>query len=259
MLTIIEDDAHGCFVLKPVGSLRKADLEALSARFDAKTAAGGPVPNLVIQSPSFPTWSNFAALMEHLRFIRGHHRQIEKVAIVSDARALDIAPRIARLFVSARLRHFPAGALDEALAWVAARGDEPPDVTLMEDLPDDAVGISVRGVIDAEDYASKIVPAIEAKLARHEKIKVIYQVGPEFESFTPGAVWSDTRFGTANLARFSKVALVTDIPWMKNATRIFAPLVPGEIRVFADRELAAAKAWIAEDAAKEVSEGGEGA
>ena len=89
----------------------------------------------------------------------------------------------------------------------------------MEDLPDDAVGISVRGVIDAADYAGKIVPAIEAKLARHEKIKVLYQVGPEFESFTPGAVWSDTRLGTANLARFSKVALVTDIPWMQSATR----------------------------------------
>ena len=44
------------------GAWRKADLDALTARFDAKVAAGGPAPNLVIQSPSFPTWSNFAAL-----------------------------------------------------------------------------------------------------------------------------------------------------------------------------------------------------
>ena len=117
------------------------------------------------------------------------------MALVSDARALDIAPRIARLFVSARLRHFPADALDEALAWVAVRGDEPPDVTLMEGLPDDTVGISVRGVIDAGDYAEKIVPAIEAELARHEKIKMLYRIGPEFETFTPGALWSDTRLG----------------------------------------------------------------
>ena len=89
---------------------------------------------------------------------------------------------------------------------------------------------------------------------------MLYQIGPEFETFTPGAVWSDTRLGTANLARFSKVALVTDIPWMQGAIRVFAPLVPGEVRVFADRELAAAKAWIAEDEAKDggQSEGGEG-
>ena len=213
------------------------------------------MPNLVIQSPSFPTWSNFAALMEHLRFIRGHHRQIEKVALVSDARALDVAPRIARLFVSARLRHFPADGLGAALDWVAVR-DEPPDVELIEGLPDDTVGISVRGVIDAEDYAEKIVPAIEAALARHAKIKILYRIGPEFESFTAGALWSDTRLGTANLTRFSKVALVTDIPWMRGAVRVFAPIMPAEVRVFGDKELDAAKAWIAAEEAKDA--GGEG-
>jgi hypothetical protein len=127
---------------------------------------------------------------------------------------------------------------------VAVR-DEPPEVTLIEGLPDDAVGISLRGVIDADDYAEKILPAIETRLARHEKIKALVQVGPEFESFTAGAVWEDTKFGTANLARFSKVALVSDIGWMQSATRIFAPLVPGEVRVFPEKDLAAAKAWIA--------------
>jgi hypothetical protein len=258
VLKITEDDAHGCFLLQPVGSLRKADLDALTARFDAKVAAGGPVPNLVIQSPSFPTWSNFAALMEHLRFIRGHHRQIEKVALVSDARALDVAPRIARLFVSARLRHFPADALEAALDWVAVRGDEPPDVTLIEGLPDDTVGISVRGVIDAKDYDESIVPAIEAALAKHRKIKVIYRIGPEFESFTAGALWSDTRLGTANLMRFSKVAVVTDVPWMRGAVRVFPPLMPAEVRVFHDRELEAAKAWIAAEEAAEGDSGGIG-
>ncbi len=232
---------------EPVGSLRKADLDMLSQRFDARVAAGGSFPNLVIQSPAFPTWSNFAALLEHLRFIRGHHREIARVALVSNARAFDIAPRIARLFVKARLRHFRADELDAALAWVAVREDAP-DVVLMECLPDDTVGITVRGVIDAQDYSEKIVPAIEDKLARHDKIKVIYEIGPEFETFTPGAVWSDTRLGTMNLTRFSKVALVTDIPWMRGATHVFAPLVPGEIRVFGIQELDAAKDWIAEPA-----------
>jgi hypothetical protein len=256
MLKITEDEARNCFLLQPVGSLRKADLDALTERFDARVAAGGPPPNLVIQSPSFPTWSNFAALMEHLKFIRGHHRQIEKVALVSDARALDVAPRIARLFVSARLRHFPADALQAALAWAAVRGDEPPDVALMDGLPDDTVGISVRGVIDAKDYDETIVPAIEAALARHPKIKLLYRVGPEFETFTAGALWSDTRLGIEHLTRFSKVALVTDVPWMRGAVRVFTPLVPAEVRVFRDRDLDAAKAWIAAEEAKDaVKEG----
>ena len=115
----------------------------------------------------------------------------------------------------------------------------------------------MRGVIDAEDYAEKIVPAIEAALARHEKIKILYRIGPEFESFTAGALWSDTRLGTANLTRFSKVALVTDIPWMRGAVRVFAPHRArprcGSSR---DKELDAAKAWIAAEEAKDA--GGEG-
>ncbi len=245
MLKIIEDDAHGCFVLEPSGSLRKADLDALTKRFDAKVAAGGPTPNLVIHSPRFPTWSNLAAMLEHIRFIREHHRQIEKVALVSDARILDIAPRVARLFVAANLRHFPSDGMGDALAWVAEREPAPPHVVMMDDLPDDTLGLSVRGVIDADDYADTIVPAIEAKLARHDRIKVIYQIGPEFEAFTAGAILDDARLGAANLTRFSKVALVTDIPWMRGATRIFAPLVPGEIRIFRTAELVEAKAWIA--------------
>jgi hypothetical protein len=245
MLRITEDDAHGCFVLEPTGSLRTADFDALTQRFDTKVAAGGPIPNFVIHSESFPTWANFAAMLEHLRFIRDHHRRIEKVALVSDARILDVAPKVARHFVAARLRHFPANALDEALAWVSVRDDEPAHVVLIEGLPDDTVGISVRGVIGAQDYAETIVPAIEAKLARHDRIKVLYEVGPEFEAYTAGALWSDTRLGVTNLTRFSKVAVVTDIPWMRGALRIFAPLVPAEIHVFATAGLAEAKAWIA--------------
>ena len=130
MLKIIEDDAHGCFVLEPSGSLRKADLDALTGRFDAKVAAGGPTPNLVIHSPrasppgrtSPRCWSTSASSASH-------HRQIEKVALVSDARILDIAPRVARLFVAADLRHFPSDGMDDgarlgggARTGAAARG-----------------------------------------------------------------------------------------------------------------------------------------
>ena len=43
---------------------------------------------------------------------------------------------------------------------------------------------------------------------------------------------------------------------MRGAVRIFAPLVPAEVRVFGDKELDAAKAWIAAEEAKDA--GGEG-
>jgi hypothetical protein len=249
MLTITDDETRNCFILQPTGTLTKRDLDALTERFNERVNATDRIPNLVVHTPSFPSWASLAALLRHLRFIRDHHRLIGKVALISDARALDLAPRLARHFVAAEIRHFPAGALDEALAWVGTAAEPLPHVTVMEGLPDDVVGISVGGVITGRDYAETIVPLVEGKLARHEHIKLIYRIGPEFTALTPGAVWSDARVGVMHLSRFSKVAVVSDIDWIRHATRAFAPLIPGEVHVFAEDRLDEAKAWIAAPAA----------
>ena len=170
MLKITDDDAHNCLVLEPSGPLTRRDLDALTERFDARVNATDRVPNLVIRAGSFPAWADFAALLGHLRFIREHHRLVERVAVVSDARALDLAPRLARHFVSADVRHFAAADFAAALAWVGERPAETSHVTVMDGLPDEVLGLSVAGVVTARDYAATIVPLIEAKLARHPKI-----------------------------------------------------------------------------------------
>jgi hypothetical protein len=244
MLTITDDEAHNCLVLAPSGPLTRRDLDALTERFDARVAATDRVPNLVIRAGSFPAWADFAALLKHLRFIREHHRLVERVAIVSDARALDLAPRLARHFVSADVRHFPAADLDAALAWVGEAPADTSHVTVIEGLPDDVVGISVAGVVTARDYAETIVPLIESKLATHRKIRMIYRIGPEFEAYTPGAIWSDALVGVKHLTAFSRVAVVSDIGWIRHAVRAFAPLIPADVHVFADDDLAAARAWV---------------
>ena len=244
MLRISEDTARNCLLLEPSGALAQKDLDALAARFDAYVNAHDRIPNLVVRAVSFPTWTDFAALLKHLRFIREHHRMVRRVALVSDARALDIAPRIASRFVSADIRHFPAAELDAALAWAAEPEEEAPHVTVIEGLPDDVVGLDAEGVIEARDYDEVIVPLIEAKLKEHDRIKLLYRVGRGFERYTAGAIWSDTRVGIKHFTRFAKVAVVSDVPWIRHAVRLFAPMVPAEVTVFADSEMAAAKVWI---------------
>lgn len=246
MLKIEDDEAHHCLILRPAGALTRADIDGLVRRFDAKVAATGRPPNLVIQTPGIPTWTDLGALRRHLGFIRGHHRMVGRLAFVSDSRALDIGPRLARFFVEAELRRFPSDALDAALAWVAEDADSrPPNVSVMPDLPDDTLGISVHGVVTAHDYAREIEPLIEAKLAEREEIKLIYRIGPEFERFTPGAMWRDAKVGMKNLDRFSKIAVVSDVRWIRHAVQAFAPLISAEVEVFADDEMATAKAWVA--------------
>lgn len=242
MLKITDDAAHRALILEPSGPLAEADFAALAARFEARAAAG-PV-NLVINAAAFPGWTDFAAFASHLGFIRDHQRRVEKIALVSDSRLLDLAPRVADLVLAADIRHFPADALAAALAWAAEPEPERGGVEVIPGLPDDVLGLSAHGEVTARDYAETIRPLIEARLKAHPKLKLIYRLGPDFASYSAGAIWSDARLGFTHFSDFSKVAVVTDVGWIAGAVRIFAPLIPGEIQVFPDAEFANAKAWL---------------
>ncbi len=248
MLSIVEDTNHNCFILEPTGKLTEKDFSQLTERFNKWVNETDSIPNIVVHTAEFPGWTDFASFIGHLSFIRDHHRMVDKIALVSDARVLDVAPKFAKHFLAARIRHFPADQLEKALNWVSEPDASPNHITVMEDLPDDVVGFSVHGVITARDYSERIVPLIQDKLKDHRKIKLIYRIGPDFKSMTPGAVWSDARVGIMHLTQFTKIAVVSDLDWIRHATRVFAPLIPGHVHVFSNDELQAAKTWISDDA-----------
>ena len=111
---------RGILILKPDGALRAEDFTALATAVDPYIEQNGELKGLMIEAPSFPGWENFAALLSHLRFVRDHHRRIERIAVVTDSALLAVAPKIASHFVSAQLRTFDAASLAAALAWLEA-------------------------------------------------------------------------------------------------------------------------------------------
>ena len=62
--------------------------------------------------------------------------------------------------------------------------------------------------------------------------------------FKPGAMWDDFFVGVEHLSRWERVAVVTDLDWVRLATRAFGFLLPGKTQVFTLAEAGAAKAWI---------------
>jgi len=110
--------ADGILILRPKGRLEAADFESLTRKVDAYIEANGRLHGLMIAAGSFPGWKDFAALVAHLRFVRDHHRTIDKVAVVSDSGFLSVAPKVATHFVKADLRHFPESQGEAALAWL---------------------------------------------------------------------------------------------------------------------------------------------
>ena len=112
---------QGILVVKPEGALRAEDFTALAAAIDPYIEQNGELNGLMLEAPSFPGWENFAALLSHLRFVRDHHRRIERIAVVTDSALLAVAPKIASHFVSAQLRTFDTASRAAALAWLEAR------------------------------------------------------------------------------------------------------------------------------------------
>lgn len=113
-------------------------------------------------------------------------------------------------------------------------------------LPAGTLGFRATGIVTAADYESVLVPDIEAAFAINRKVRLLYHVAPGFESFQAGAMWDDAKLGFRHFSGWDRVALVTDVAWLRGLTSAMRFLVPAELRLFADAELEEAKAWIAE-------------
>ena len=109
---------EGILIVRPQGALEASDFESLARVVDRYIEKNGRLRGLMVEAESFPGWSDFGALISHLRFIHDHHEKISKVAAVSDSAYLTIVPQIANHFLDAELRHFDAKDRQKALAWL---------------------------------------------------------------------------------------------------------------------------------------------
>jgi hypothetical protein len=57
-------------------------------------------------------------------------------------------------------------------------------------------------------------------------------------------MWDDARVGLRHLAGWERVAVVTDVAWIRASMALFALAMPGMVRMFDGGELDAAIAWI---------------
>jgi hypothetical protein len=112
---------EGILIIRPRGSLEVSDFQRIAAEIDPYIEANGKLHGVMIDAKSFPGWKDFAALVAHLKFVRDHHRKIERIAAVSDSDFAAIAPKIANHFVQAEIAHFEHALKDEALAWLQTK------------------------------------------------------------------------------------------------------------------------------------------
>jgi len=112
------DKRKGLLIVAPEGPLTADDFRSVAAIVDPYIADRAVLRGLLVRAPTFPGWDSFGALIEHMKFVHNHHRDIEKVAAVTDSDFLRIAPAIAQHFLQPEIRVFPSSQETEALAWL---------------------------------------------------------------------------------------------------------------------------------------------
>lgn len=110
--------------------------------------------------------------------------------------------------------------------------------------PDNVVAFRGSGHVTRNDYDTVLVPAVEAALKSHDKVRLFYKLGPDFTSIDSGAMWEDFSIGVAHLLRWERIAVVTDVEWIERTVRVFSFLMPSGVKVFTLDHESDARAWI---------------
>jgi hypothetical protein len=128
----------------------------------------------------------------------------------------------------------------------ASKERRPPMVTGIPDLPDNVLGFAAKGKVTADDYESVIIPAVEAMFAGQGKVRFLYHLGEDFTGFEGAAMWDDAKLGLKHLKGWEKMAVVSDVEWIRVALKAFGLVIPGHVRVFHNRDLSEARRWVTE-------------
>jgi SpoIIAA-like len=113
-------------------------------------------------------------------------------------------------------------------------------IELIDGLPRHVVGIRVTGRVSNTEFREVVTPAVARSLRWRQSIRLYYELGSRF----PGSGWDDLDLGFEQAARCERIAIVTDIAWVRLTVKAIRFLIPGAIRVFDTMEAASARAWI---------------
>jgi len=99
------------------------------------------------------------------------------------------------------------------------------------DLPAGVLGFSAHGQVTANDYETVLIPDIEAAFALNRKLRVLFHVANDFTGFDAGAMWDDLKLGFRHITGWDRVAVVSDVSWIRTMCKMFGFEMP-EARIW---------------------------
>jgi hypothetical protein len=113
-------------------------------------------------------------------------------------------------------------------------------MSILDGFPDDVIGIVARGRVTRKDYDEVLRPAVQRSLTQHAKLRLYYEISSRF----PGAAWDDLKEAGESCTPWARIAVVTDVGWIRHTVNALRFVIPAEIRVFPTVQASEGRAWI---------------
>lgn len=113
----------------------------------------------------------------------------------------------------------------------------------LPDLPSNVLGFRAVGTVEASDYRTVLDPAVDAAIAKGQKVNLVYVLGEEFGKYSVSALWQDFLLEGKPEHSWGRVALVTDHRIIGEIVQGLGFLMPAEFRLFKLPDLPSAIEW----------------
>ena len=115
-------------------------------------------------------------------------------------------------------------------------------IELIDGLPENVVAFVATGRVTGAECDAVLLPAVAKSRERHDRLRLYYELECRF----PGAGWEDLDIVPLQLQPWERVALVTDVSWIRQTVKALRFLIRAEIRVFSTAQVDEGRDWIAE-------------
>ena len=118
IINIIVMQNEKIVVVEPVGPLKKTDFEELAKEIGAYSGDSNRLTGLIIHTKLIPGWDDFNAFLQHMKFVKQHHKAMRRIAIATDSKVGTIGPALATPLISAQIKHFEYDNIKKAEQWI---------------------------------------------------------------------------------------------------------------------------------------------
>src|SRR6185437_1501340 len=95
------------------------------------------------------------------------------------------------------------------------RTEGAPVIQIINGLPDNIVAFVATGRVTTAECDTILIPAVARARKRHDGLRLYYELECRF----PGAAWEDLDIAPLQLQPWERVALVTDVSWVRHTVR----------------------------------------